>query len=166
MNSGCYGTEFKDVLESVQVIDHDGKIYSIKADKIKFNYRQTNLSKNLIFLSASLKCKTKNKDEILNKINELKKNKNLTQPMRVKTGGSTFKNPYEYSKKKVWELIKESVDENICFGDAKISNVHSNFFINSNNATYEEMSKLINFVKNEVKNKTGISLDLEIEIVN
>lgn len=166
MNSGCYGTEFKDVLESVQVIDFDGKIYSIKADKIKFSYRQTNLPKNLIFLSASFKCNKKNKCEILNKINELKKNKSLTQPMRVKTGGSTFKNPYKYSDKKVWELIKDSVDQNISFGDAKISNIHSNFFINSNNATYEEMSKLINFVKNEVKNKTGIPLDLEIEIVN
>ena len=72
MNSGCYGTEFKDVLESVQVIDFDGKIYSIKADKIKFSYRQTNLPKNLIFLSASFKCNKKNKCEILNKINELK----------------------------------------------------------------------------------------------
>ena len=59
MNSGCYGTEFKDVLESVQVIDFDGKIYSIKADKIKFSYRQTNLPKNLIFLSASFKCNKK-----------------------------------------------------------------------------------------------------------
>ena len=166
MNSGCYGTEFKDVLESVQVIDFDCKIYSIKADKIKFSYRQTNLPKNLIFLSASFKCNKKNKCEILNKINELKKNKSLTQPMRVKTGGSTFKNPYKYSDKKVWELIKDSVDQNISFGDAKISNIHSNFFINSNNATYEEMSKLINFVKKEVKNKTGIPLDLEIEIVN
>ena len=70
------------------------------------------------------------------------------------------------TEKKVWELIKQSVDEEVSFGDAKISNKHSNFFVNSNNATFEEMNELIKFVKNKVKDKTGIKLDLEIEIVN
>ena len=66
----------------------------------------------------------------------------------------------------MWELIKENVDNKISFGDAKISEKHSNFFINKNNATYKNMYDLINFVKKSVKEKTGISLELELEIVN
>ena len=91
--------------------------------------------------------------------------KNKSQPSKIKTGGSTFKNPIDQTEKKVWELIDDSVDKNIKFGDAIISEKHSNFFINKNNATYEDMKKLIDFVRNSVRKKTGINLDLEIEIV-
>ena len=65
----------------------------------------------------------------------------------------------------MWELIKSSVPKNTTFGDATISDKHSNFFVNKNNATFDDMKKLINFVKKNVKKKTGINLDLEIEIV-
>ena len=99
-------------------------------------------------------------------IYKLKEKKKDTQPLKVKTGGSTFKNPLSHSKKKVWELIKESVDHQISFGDAKISEKHSNFFINSNNASFKNMYDLINFVKKRVKESTGVSLELELEIVN
>ena len=166
MNSGCFGTEFKDVLLSVQVMDFDGKVYTIYSKDIKFGYRQTDLPKNLIFLSASFKTNKKNKKQIEEKIYELKKQKENSQPLRVKTGGSTFKNPKKKSKKKVWELIKENVDNQINFGDAKISEKHSNFFINTNNASFDNMYNLISFVKKNVEEKTGISLELELEIVD
>ena len=68
-------------------------------------------------------------------------------------------------KKKAWELIKESVPENINFGDACISKKHSNFFVNKNNASFDEMNSLINFVKKNVKDKTGININLEIKII-
>ena len=166
MNSGCFGSEFKDVLLSVQVIDFNGRVYTINSNDIKFDYRKINLPKNLIFLSASFKTFKKDKKEIRENIYKLKEKKEKSQPLRVKTGGSTFKNPKNQSDKKVWELIKESVDNQISFGDAKISEKHSNFFINSKNASYENMSNLINHVKKKVKEKTGISLELELEIVN
>ena len=166
MNSGCYGKEFKDTLLSVQVIDFNGRVFSINSKDINFSYRQTDLSKSLIFLSATFQCQKKDQQEIIKKIDFLKKKKKDTQPLRVKTSGSTFKNPILQTEKKVWELIKQSVDEEVSFGDAKISNKHSNFFVNSNNATFDEMNELIKFVKNKVKDKTGIKLDLEIEIVN
>ena len=166
MNSGCFGTEFKDVLLSVQVMDFNGRVYTIESKNIKFNYRQINLPKNLIFLSASFKTKKEDKKQIEEKIIRLKEKKDSSQPLRVKTGGSTFKNPKNKLEKKVWELIKENVDNKISFGDAKISEKHSNFFINSNNASFENMCDLINFVKKNVKDKTGISLELELEIVN
>ena len=166
MNSGCFGTEFKDVLLSVQAMDLNGRVFTINSEKIKFGYRQTNLPKNLIFLSASFKTNKQNKKQIEENILKLKEKKESSQPLRVKTGGSTFKNPKNKSEKKVWELIKENVDNQISFGDAKISEKHSNFFINSNNASYKDMCDLINFVKKSVKEKTGISLELELEIVN
>ena len=166
MNSGCFGTEFKDLLLSVQVMDFNGRVYTINSKNIKFDYRKTDLPKNLIFLSASFKTYKKEKKEIEENIYKLKEKKAISQPLRVKTGGSTFKNPKNKLKKKVWQLIKENVDNQIRFGDAKISEKHSNFFINSNNATFKDMYDLINFVKKSVKEKTGISLELELEIVN
>ena len=166
MNSGCFGTEFKDVLLSIQVMDFDGRVYSINSKNIQFGYRQTDLPKNLIFLSASFKTDRNDKKKIEEKIYQLKEKKENSQPLRVKTGGSTFKNPNNKLEKKVWQIIRENVDSQISFGDAKISEKHSNFFINSNNASFKNMYDLINFVKNNVKKKTGISLELELEIVN
>ena len=164
MNSGCFGKEFKDVLLSVQVMDFDGRVYTINSKNIKFGYRQTNLPKDLIFLSASFKTTKKNKKKIEENIHILKEKEN-SQPLESNRG-STFKNPKNQLDKKVWEIIRENVDNQISFGDAKISEKHSNFFINSNNASFKNMYDLINFVKKNVKEKTGISLELELEIVN
>ena len=166
MNSGCFGTEFKDVLLSVQVMDFSGRVHTINSKDVNFDYRKTDLPKNLIFLSASFKTHKKRRNEIIENIHKLQERKKNSQPLRVKTGGSTFKNPINQSEKKVWELIKESVDNQVSFGDAKISEKHSNFFINSKNASFENMYNLINFVKSKVKKKTGITLELELEIVN
>ena len=165
MNSGCFGEEFKDILLSVQAVDREGKVLTIPSSRIKFEYRTNDLPRDLIFLSASFKGNFKNKDIAKKDMEILKNKKEKTQPARVKTGGSTFKNPIPQTKEKVWKLIKSSVQANTSFGDAAISEKHSNFFVNKNNATYEDMKKLIDFVRNSVREKTGINLDLEIEIV-
>jgi len=165
MNSGCFNREFKDILISVQSIDKSGKVLTIPSNNIKFGYRNCDLPRDLIFLSASFKGDIKNKDLIENEINNLRAKKNLAQPTKIKTGGSTFKNPVDQTNKRVWELIKESVSVDTEFGDAAISQKHCNFFINKNNANFEDMKKLINFVKDNVKSKTGITLDLEIILV-
>jgi len=164
MNSGCFGKEFKDVLVSIQTIDFDGIVQTIPVKKINFNYRNTDLDKNLIFLSATFKGFNKNNIDIEKYMNELKNKKDEAQPSKIKTGGSTFKNPIEQTDKKVWELIRESVPNKLNFGDAKISEKHSNFFVNSKDANYKEMKQLIDYVKNKVKEKTGIDLNLEIVI--
>ena len=165
MNSGCFGCEFKDILLSVQAIDRLGKVLTIPSSGINFEYRKTDLPKGLIFLSASFRGQFKKKNIIKKDMEILKAKKEETQPTKIKTSGSTFKNPITHSNKKVWELIKSSVPEDISFGDATISKKHSNFFINKKNATYEDMKKLIDFVRKRVKEKTGINLDLELEIV-
>ena len=166
MNSGCFGTEFKDKLISLQCIDTNGNIKIISSKKIKFKYRKIELDENLIFLSATFKGDISNKNKIKNLMDDLAKKKNNSQPSKIKTGGSTFKNPIDQTKKKAWELIKESVPENINFGDACISKKHSNFFVNKNNASFNEMNSLINFVKKHVKEKTGVNINLEIKIID
>jgi len=165
MNSGCFDSEFKDILLSVQAIHRNGEVLTIPSKDILFNYRSCNLPKDLIFLSATFQGKKDNKDNIKEKIKKLKMKKEKAQPTRIKTGGSTFKNPIKQTNKKVWEIIKQSVPNDIVFGDAAISNKHANFFINKGNATYKDMKKLINYVKESVKNKTGVNLDLEIILV-
>ena len=165
MNSGCFGSEFKDILISVQAINRFGEVLTIPRKEIIFDYRYCNLSKDLIFLSASFKGNKKKKEEIKDKIKKLKNKKEEAQPTRVKTGGSTFKNPIKQTDKKVWEIIKESIPSNTQFGDAIVSNKHANFFINKGNASYSDMKKLIDFVKESVRKKTGINLDLEIVLV-
>ena len=165
MNAGCFKHEFKDILLSVQVIDIYGNIKTLPATKINFDYRNSDLPKDLIFLSATFRGKKKDYKSIEKKMNEMKIKKNLAQPSKIKTSGSTFKNPINQTNKKAWELIKESVPLDTKFGNASISNKHSNFFVNENNANYEDMMNLINFVKNKVKKKTGIDLELEIIVV-
>ena len=165
MNSGCFKKEFKDILVSVQAIDRMGKILTIPAPKIKFSYRGNDLDKDLIFLSASFKGEFKGKKEIQEYMESIKNKKNYTQPTKIKTGGSTFKNPIKQTNQKAWKLIKKSVPLNTKFGDAEISKKHCNFFVNNNNATFEDMKKLIEFVKENVKSKTGIDIETEIEII-
>ena len=165
MNAGCFQREFKDILISIQAINKLGEIITIPAKEINFKYRDSGLSDDLIFLSASFKGFKKDKDIIKQQIKLLKEKKELAQPTRIKTSGSTFKNPINQSNKKVWQLIKESVSLEKSFGDASISQKHCNFFVNKGNAKFEDMKKLINFVSESVFKKTGIKLETEIKIL-
>ena len=165
MNAGCFGKEFKDILLSIQAIDKYGNIKVIPSKDIKFEYRSNDLSEDLIFLSASFKGIKGNFNEINNEINKLKNEKDKNQPTKIKTSGSTFKNPKNQTTKKVWELIKESVPLDKTFGDACISDKHCNFFVNKGNATFKDMIKLINYVDKKVFEKTGINLEKEIKIL-
>tara|TARA_B100000900_G_scaffold343672_1_gene307482 strand:+ start:2475 stop:3386 length:912 start_codon:yes stop_codon:yes gene_type:complete len=165
MNAGCFGYEIKDILLSVQVIDQLGNVSSIPSKQINFKYRSNDLPDNLIILSASFKGRNKDSKIILETMEEFKIKKENNQPTRIKTSGSTFKNPKNKTKKKAWELIKESVPPDLRFGDACISEKHSNFFVNKGNAKFSDMKKLINYVEKSVFNKTGINIEKEIKIL-
>ena len=165
MNAGCFKREFKDILISIQVLNKSGQVITIPAKEINFKYRDSGLSDDLIFLSASFKGFKKDKNLINDEIKFLKEKKDQSQPTKIKTSGSTFKNPIGQSDKKVWQLIKESVSLKKSFGDASISEKHCNFFVNKGNATFEDMKKLINFVSDSVFKKTGIKLETEIKIL-
>jgi UDP-N-acetylmuramate dehydrogenase len=165
MNAGCFKKEFKDILISIQAIDRQGQIITIPANKVSFRYRSSDLPDDLIFLSASLKGKTKSQNKIELKMKELKIKKDNNQPTKIRTSGSTFKNPTNQTTKKAWQLIRESVPIDISFGDAYISEKHCNFFVNKKNASFKDMKKLIDFVQKNVEKKTGIKLEKEIKIL-
>ena len=165
MNSGCFDNEFKDVLVSIQCIDFDGSVKMIKKNDIKFEYRGSDLSKDLIFLSATFEGKKTEQNKILQVMEQMKNKKEKAQPTKIKTGGSTFKNPIDQTSQKVWELINESVPKSLSFGDAIISEKHMNFFVNKKDATFQDMKKLIYTVKEKVQKKTGININPEIIII-
>ena len=118
MNAGCFGKEFKDILLSVQAIDKKGNVLTIAKKDINFEYRESGLSDDLIFLSASFRGKKDNLNNIKLEMNRIKAEKEKNQPSKIKTSGSTFKNPVSQTQKKVWELIKESVPLDKKFGDS------------------------------------------------
>ena len=165
MNAGCFNREFKDILISIQALNKSGQVITIPSKDINFKYRGSNLADDLIFLSASFKGFKKKKDIIKNEIKLLKEKKEKAQPTKIKTSGSTFKNPIEQSDKKVWQLIRDSVSLDKSFGDACISEKHCNFFVNKGNAKFDDMKKLIDFVSDSVFKKTGIKLETEIKIL-
>ena len=164
MNSGCYENDISKVLVSIRALDQKKlSIIEIKKEDIKFLYRGTNLSNDLIIISAKLKGTTSVKEKIEKKQSDFIERKKSSQPSQIKTCGSTFKN---ISKdKKAWKLIKEAGCEDYREGDAFISQKHCNFFVNNGNAKSSDIENLINKVKKKVQEKTGINLELEIKIV-
>ena len=165
MNSGCYGYDVSKILVSIQAIDLKGVVRLINSSQINFKYRGSDLPKDLIFLSATLKGTKSESKIIMQKINKLVFKKKQSQPSRIKTCGSTFKNPINITKKKSWQLIKEAGCENMIIRGAHISEKHANFFVNDGSATSKDVENLINIVKEKVLVATGIKLDLELEVI-
>ena len=162
MNSGCYGEDISKILISVQVMDLSGKLKVVHSSDVKFSYRGCNLDNSLIFISATFKGKNDSNPNIQKKIINLVERKKKDQPSKIKTCGSTFKNP---ENNKAWSLIKDSGCAGMKMGDAHISEKHCNFFVNKRNAKSQDLENLIYQVKNKVLNKTGIKLELELEII-
>ena len=162
MNSGCYGEDISKILLSVQVMDLQGKVKVIYSSNINFCYRGCNLGENLIFISATFQGKIDKKNNIQKKINNLIEKKKKDQPSKIKTCGSTFKN---HDNHKAWKLIKDSGCAGMKIGDAYISEKHCNFFVNKGHAKSSDLEKLIQRVKKKVFDKTGIDLELELQII-
>ena len=162
MNAGCYGNDISKILVSVQVMDFSGKMKVIYSQDIKFSYRGCSLDNNLIFISATFRGKRENKINIEKRMNNLIERKKKDQPSKIKTCGSTFKNP---DNNKAWKLIKDSGCAGMSLGNAYVSEKHCNFFVNRGNAKSEHLENLINQVKDQVLNKTGINLELELQII-
>ena len=164
MNSGCYENDISKILLSICVVDlKDCKEKEFKKDDIKFFYRGTNLSKDLIIISAKFKGLISNKEQIEKKQLNLIEKKKISQPSQIKTCGSTFKNIDK--DKKAWMLIKESGCEHFKVGDAEISKKHCNFFVNNGKAKSSDIENLIKKVRDKVHAKTGVNLELEIKII-
>ena len=162
MNSGCYGEDISKILISVQTMDLNGKVKVFYPADINFSYRGCSMDNDLIFISATFRGKIDNKNNIQKKINNLTERKKKDQPSKIKTCGSTFKNP---TNSKAWKLIKDSGCAGMAIGDVHISQKHCNFFVNKGHAKSSDLEKLIYEVKKKVLDKTGIDLELEIQII-
>ncbi len=162
MNCGCFGHDISQIIKSVEAIDFNGNIKEIPSEKINFSYRSCNLNKDLIITSVKFKGHLSNKDNIKKKQLEMIEKKKRSQPNKIKTCGSTFKNT---KNKKAWELIKDSNCDNMSLGGAKVSEKHCNFLINDGSATSSEIEELIYKVKKKVLESTGVNLDLEIIVM-
>ena len=162
MNSGCYEKDISKIFHSLEAIDLNGDLKVFNKDEIKFFYRGNNLDRNKIILNVTFQGKEGSKSQIQNLQDTFLKQKKESQPNRIKTCGSTFKNP---KNEKAWKLIKSSDCSNITVGGASISSKHCNFFMNNGKATSADVEKLIEKVKEKVLLKTGVNLELEIKIV-
>jgi UDP-N-acetylmuramate dehydrogenase len=164
MNSGCYGSDISKIVLSISVIDMNGDIKIINNKDINFSYRKSSLTKNQIITNIEMKGSFLKKEKVIEIMRNLKNKKDFEQPQKIKTGGSTFKNPSN-SDKKAWELIKDSGCADLRVGGIKLSKLHCNFLENLDGATSEDAENLIENIKQQVFKKTNINLELELEVV-
>ena len=164
MNSGCYGSDISKVVLSISAIDMNGEIKIIDNKDINFSYRHSSLTKNQIITNIEMKGSVLEKKKVLEIMENLKNKKDTEQPQKIKTGGSTFKNPNN-SDKKAWQLIKESGCADLKVGGIKLSNLHCNFLENLGKASSEDAENLIENIQKEVFKKNNINLELELEVV-
>jgi len=162
MNAGCFDSEISKILLSVKAVDFKGNILNFSNEQCQFSYRQNNLPKNLIFIEGVFKSYSRKSDDIAALIVKYNKYRVSSQPIRKKTGGSTFKNPLN---QKSWQLIDSAGCRGLKVGDAKISEKHCNFMINNGNATARDLVELGNIVQERVKKNSGVSLQWEIKFI-
>ena len=162
MNAGCFGSEFKDIVTEVNFLTKSGKKINKKNKEIEFSYRKSNIPRDFIITSAIVEGFFKNQDEINKLMDEVNLKRVSTQPQGYPTGGSTFKNTIN---NKAWELINSSGMSKAFFGDAMVSNIHSNFLVNKGNASANDFETLGNMIIDKVKSESGIILEWEIHIV-
>lgn len=162
MNAGCYGSETADNLKRILLIDHLGKIKYVRKEELNLNYRSSNINENSIILKADFKFEYGSQRDIVDKNNNIKFKRQNSQPLREKTSGSTFKNP---PGKFAAELIEKAGCKGMKLGGASISRVHSNFIINNGQAKASDIENLAKNVVIKVKDKFGITLELEIKIL-
>lgn len=165
MNAGCYDGEVALHLISAKAVDFSGNLVELKNEDFGFSYRTNKISKNFMFLEGKFEVKQSTSKEVGDKIAGFNKKREESQPIRSKTGGSTFKNPKAICGRKAWELIDEAGCRGLNVGDAQMSQKHCNFMINNGQAKSKDLVELGNKVIDKVKEKTGVTLEWEIKIL-
>jgi UDP-N-acetylmuramate dehydrogenase len=162
MNAGCYGREIKDIFIEAKAVEAGGNLVTLDSDDMAFVYRKSGVPDDLIFVEATFQGEAGNADEVRARMNALVEQRESTQPVRAKTGGSTFKNPPGH---KAWQLIDEAGCRGAMHGGAQVSEKHCNFLINTGDATAADIEGLGEEVRARVKVKFGITLEWEIKRV-
>lgn len=162
MNAGAYGTETSEHLIKVEAVNKTGEIITLSNADCGFKYRSNTLSKDLIFTKAYFRVYPGNKEEIQDKINQIQEQRESSQPIKSRTGGSTFKNP---ENQKAWKLIDEAGCRGLRLGNAMISDKHCNFMLNLGGANAQDLEELGELVRKRVYENSGIMLEWEIKII-
>jgi UDP-N-acetylmuramate dehydrogenase len=164
MNAGCYGSETKDVLVSARGLTRAGERVDYALADFGYTYRHSEAPADIIWLEATYRGAPDDPAAVQNRIDEITSRREKTQPIREKTGGSTFKNPPGHSS---WKLVDETGWRGKLFsvtgGGAKFSELHSNFMINPGEATAADIEGLGEAVRSDVQSKLGVNLEWEIK---
>lgn len=171
MNAGCYGSYVADVFVKATAVTRAGEIVTLTADDLNFRYRQTDLPEGWVIVEATFEAPSGNPQELADRMaNQLKK-RDETQPTKDRTAGSTFRNPAGFSSTgqaddthelKAWKVIDDAGMRGATVGGAQMSPKHSNFMINTGDATAEDLETLGEEVRKKVFQNSGIKLHWEI----
>jgi UDP-N-acetylmuramate dehydrogenase len=164
MNAGAYGAEISDVLVSADAVTPAGEIKTLTLAEMDFAYRHCGVDEDWTFLSATFEGRQAPKAEILARIEDIRSTREASQPVRARTGGSTFANPSD-SGLKAWELIDQAGCRGLVRGGAMVSDKHCNFLINTGEATAADLEGLGEEVRRRVQETSGVTLHWEIRRV-
>ena len=159
MNAGAYNREMKDMVRRARAVDPDGVLNVLQASALGFTYRHCAVPEDWVFVGADLRVKPDDTDAIAARMAEIGIARLDTQPIRTRTGGSTFKNP---PGAKAWELIDAAGCRGLRLGGAQVSDQHCNFLINVGNATATDLEDLGELVRDRVREASGVELEWEI----
>ena len=162
MNAGAYGREVQDILVSADVVLRTGEIKTLLNWQLEYTYRHSGLPEGSIVVSAVFHGTEGDPATIQAEMDRISASREASQPLRSKTGGSTFKNPDGH---KAWQLVDEAGCRGFAVGGAQVSEKHTNFLINTGEATSADIEALGEEVRRRVKDKSGIELQWEIQRV-
>ncbi len=162
MNGGAYGGEVKDILIDCDVVLRDGALVTLPVNALHYTYRHSQLPDGAIVVAARFRGKPGQPAEIQAEMDRISASREASQPLRSKTGGSTFKNPAGH---KAWQLVDEAGCRGLQLGGAQVSEKHTNFLLNLGAATSSDIEALGEEVRKRVKAKSGVELEWEIQRV-
>ena len=160
MNGGAYGRDTKDILVEARGVDRSGTVRVFAKDDMHYSYRYCGAPDDVIFTEAVFAGTPGDAAGIAAEMDKITESREATQPIRSRTGGSTFKNPVGH---KAWQLIDAAGCRGLAIGDAQVSEMHCNFLINRGNATAADIETLGETVRRRVKETSGVTLEWEIK---
>ena len=160
MNAGAHGSETKNIFLSARAVDPEGNIHTLSKEDMGFSYRHCDISNDWIFTEATFQGEPGEREAILKEMEEVAEYREQHQPIKGRTGGSTFKNPEGHS---AWKLIDEAGCRGLKIGGAQVSEMHCNFLLNIENATAHDLETLGETVRRRVSENSGIDLHWEIK---
>ncbi|MCG0994510.1 UDP-N-acetylmuramate dehydrogenase [Acetobacter indonesiensis] len=164
MNAGAYGSDIAAVLDWADIVTRDGSLVRLDAGALNFGYRRSGLPEGALVVRARLRGVPANPADIAARIADVRTSREQSQPVRARTGGSTFRNPDpELSRRKAWELIDAAGCRGLMLGGAQVSEKHCNFLINTGTATASDLEALGEEVRKRVEQNSGVSLHWEIK---